>query len=34
MQQHYQFDAIVIGSGPGIEGAAMGQVKQGTRKAI
>ena len=29
MQQHYQFDAIVIGSGPGGEGAAMGLVKQG-----
>ncbi|WP_268603270.1 hypothetical protein, partial [Escherichia coli] len=28
MQQHYQFDAIVIGSGPGGEGAAMGLVKQ------
>ncbi len=24
MQQHYDFDAIVIGSGPGGEGAAMG----------
>ncbi|KGA79965.1 hypothetical protein DJ61_4337 [Yersinia enterocolitica] len=24
MQQHFHFDAIVIGSGPGGEGAAMG----------
>lgn len=31
MQQHFHFDAIVIGSGPGGEGAAMGLVKQGTR---
>ena len=34
MQQHYQFDAIVIGSGPGGEGAAMGLVKQGARVAV
>ncbi|MFC0226600.1 Si-specific NAD(P)(+) transhydrogenase [Serratia aquatilis] len=34
MQQHYQFDAIVIGSGPGGEGAAMGLVKQGLRVAV
>ncbi|QHA87403.1 Si-specific NAD(P)(+) transhydrogenase [Serratia rhizosphaerae] len=34
MQQHYQFDAIIIGSGPGGEGAAMGLVKQGARVAV
>ncbi|WON76835.1 Si-specific NAD(P)(+) transhydrogenase [Serratia sp. UGAL515B_01] len=34
MQQHYQFDAIVIGSGPGGEGAAMGLVKQGFHVAV
>lgn len=34
MQQHYSFDAIVIGSGPGGEGAAMGLVKQGARVAV
>ena len=34
MQQHVQFDAIVIGSGPGGEGAAMGLVKQGARVAV
>ncbi|MBS0971107.1 Si-specific NAD(P)(+) transhydrogenase [Chimaeribacter arupi] len=34
MQQHFQFDAIVIGSGPGGEGAAMGLVKQGARVAV
>ena len=34
MQQHFHFDAIVIGSGPGGEGAAMGLVKQGARVAV
>ena len=34
MQQHYQFDAIIIGSGPGGEGDAMGLVKQGARVAV
>ncbi|MBW7984315.1 Si-specific NAD(P)(+) transhydrogenase [Enterobacillus tribolii] len=34
MQQHLSFDAIVIGSGPGGEGAAMGLVKQGARVAV
>lgn len=34
MQQHSQFDAIIIGSGPGGEGAAMGLVKQGARVAV
>ena len=34
MQQLVQFDAIVIGSGPGGEGAAMGLVKQGARVAV
>ncbi|KEY57190.1 Si-specific NAD(P)(+) transhydrogenase [Serratia sp. DD3] len=34
MQQNYQFDAIVIGSGPGGEGAAMGLVKQGAHVAV
>lgn len=29
MPQHSHFDAIIIGSGPGGEGAAMGLVKQG-----
>ncbi|KAA8713189.1 Si-specific NAD(P)(+) transhydrogenase [Morganella psychrotolerans] len=33
MQQN-QFDAIVIGSGPGGEGVAMGLVKQGKRVAV
>lgn len=33
-QQHIHFDAIVIGSGPGGEGAAMGLVKQGLRVAV
>ncbi|MGG1929616.1 FAD-dependent oxidoreductase [Enterobacter soli] len=28
------YDAIVIGSGPGGEGAAMGLVKQGARVAV
>lgn len=28
MQKSYDYDAIVIGSGPGGEGAAMGLVKQ------
>ncbi|MBG3014640.1 Si-specific NAD(P)(+) transhydrogenase [Proteus mirabilis] len=32
--QHSHFDAIVIGSGPGGEGAAMGLVKQGKRVAV
>lgn len=34
MQQPYDYDAIVIGSGPGGEGAAMGLVKQGARIAV
>ncbi|UBX50249.1 Si-specific NAD(P)(+) transhydrogenase [Providencia alcalifaciens] len=34
MQQHTHFDAIVIGSGPGGEGAAMGLVKQGKNVAV
>jgi len=34
MQQSYDYDAIVIGSGPGGEGAAMGLVKQGARIAV
>jgi len=34
MQQHSQFDAIIIGSGPGGEGAAMGLVKRGARVAV
>ncbi|WP_269208666.1 Si-specific NAD(P)(+) transhydrogenase [Edwardsiella ictaluri] len=34
MQQHFHFDAIVIGSGPGGEGAAMGLVKQGAQVAV
>lgn len=32
--QHIHFDAIVIGSGPGGEGAAMGLVKQGKNVAV
>lgn len=34
MQQSYDYDAIIIGSGPGGEGAAMGLVKQGARVAV
>ena len=34
MQKPYDYDAIVIGSGPGGEGAAMGLVKQGTKVAV
>ncbi|EIC83719.1 Si-specific NAD(P)(+) transhydrogenase [Serratia sp. M24T3] len=34
MSQNYHFDAIIIGSGPGGEGAAMGLVKQGSRVAV
>ena len=34
MQQHFHFGAIIIGSGPGGEGAAMGLVKQGVRVAV
>ncbi|WP_312462255.1 Si-specific NAD(P)(+) transhydrogenase, partial [Pantoea endophytica] len=34
MQKSYDYDAIVIGSGPGGEGAAMGLVKQGARIAV
>ncbi|NIF24162.1 Si-specific NAD(P)(+) transhydrogenase [Candidatus Pantoea multigeneris] len=34
MQKSYDYDAIVIGSGPGGEGAAMGLVKQGQRVAV
>ncbi|WP_029685104.1 Si-specific NAD(P)(+) transhydrogenase [Tatumella saanichensis] len=34
MEKSYDYDAIVIGSGPGGEGAAMGLVKQGARIAV
>lgn len=34
MQKSYDYDAIVIGSGPGGEGAAMGLVKQGAHVAV
>lgn len=34
MQKSYDYDAIVIGSGPGGEGAAMGLVKQGAKVAV
>ncbi|MGM3189179.1 MULTISPECIES: Si-specific NAD(P)(+) transhydrogenase [Musicola] len=34
MQQQYDYDAIVIGSGPGGEGAAMGLSKQGAKVAV
>lgn len=34
MHQHNHFDAIIIGSGPGGEGAAMGLVKQGAKVAV
>ncbi len=34
MSHSYDYDAIVIGSGPGGEGAAMGLVKQGARVAV
>ena len=34
MPHSYDYDAIVIGSGPGGEGAAMGLVKQGARIAV
>lgn len=34
MPQHYDYDVIVIGSGPGGEGAALGLVKQGVRVAV
>ncbi|SEQ99506.1 NAD(P) transhydrogenase [Rosenbergiella nectarea] len=34
MKQSYDYDAIVIGSGPGGEGAAMGLVKQGAHIAV
>ncbi len=34
MQPHYDYDAIIIGSGPGGEGAAMGLTKQGARVAV
>ncbi len=34
MQKPYDYDAIVIGSGPGGEGAAMGLVKQGVKVAV
>ena len=34
MSHSWDYDAIVIGSGPGGEGAAMGLVKQGVRVAV
>src|SRR5476651_1020439 len=34
MQPHYDYDALIIGSGPGGEGAAMGLTKQGARVAV
>ncbi|MBJ7222065.1 MULTISPECIES: Si-specific NAD(P)(+) transhydrogenase [unclassified Brenneria] len=34
MQQQFDYDAIVIGSGPGGEGAAMGLAKQGAKIAV
>nr|WP_210423770.1 Si-specific NAD(P)(+) transhydrogenase [Dickeya sp. CFBP 2040] len=34
IQQQYDYDAIVIGSGPGGEGAAMGLAKQGAKVAV
>ena len=34
MPHSWDYDAIVIGSGPGGEGAAMGLVKQGARVAV
>nr|MBA2817813.1 NAD(P)(+) transhydrogenase [Candidatus Pantoea persica] len=34
MQKSYDYDVIMIGSGPGGEGAAMGLVKQGARIAM
>lgn len=34
MPQHFKYDAIVIGTGPGGEGAAMGLVKKGARVAV
>ncbi len=34
MQKSYDYDAIVICSGPRCEGAAMGLVKQGARIAV
>ncbi|QWA11009.1 Si-specific NAD(P)(+) transhydrogenase [Sodalis ligni] len=34
MQPEYDYDAIIIGSGPGGEGAAMGLTKQGARVAV
>ncbi|WP_416821383.1 FAD-dependent oxidoreductase, partial [Cronobacter sakazakii] len=34
MPQTYDYDVIVIGSGPGGEGAAMGLVKQGATLAV
>lgn len=34
MPQHHKFDAIVIGTGPGGEGAAMGLVKRGAKVAV
>ncbi len=33
-RQHLHFDTIIIGSGPGGEGAAMGLVKHGTKVAV
>ncbi|MGL5800424.1 MAG: FAD-dependent oxidoreductase, partial [Plesiomonas sp.] len=34
VNNEFDFDVIVIGSGPGGEGAAMGLVKQGFRVAM
>lgn len=34
MQAQYDYDAIIIGSGPGGEGAAMGLTKRGARVAV
>ncbi|SUH40615.1 soluble pyridine nucleotide transhydrogenase [Salmonella enterica subsp. enterica] len=34
MPHSWDYDAVVIGSGPGGEGAAMGLVKQGARVAV
>ena len=34
MPHSYDYDAVIIGSGPGGEGAAMGLVKQGAHVAV